>query len=288
MIFFLFSNIGILVFERIHHQNKLNFIYAIMQCTLNRSSIVPANIPVCATIQEACYIISTHPDLTELNNALISNIKTTFYCYSCHKVPDSLQKQAAQIYIYKLPHTNKIVAHPVLLNVDVDDSRQEHCTYCNCSSKNIEMPVCKQVFIQCPRYLIRFVESNFQINDLFDSRIKLTDDQNAVHCYKPAAILLISRYSDTATVIKQEAGVYVEYNGNTYSQTTPLSNSKMADLFDTCGAILLFYHQFETVTDQSRMRIISQANVNGGQRIIIQDGERLFAITATQTNTKNS
>ncbi|CAF4887459.1 unnamed protein product, partial [Rotaria magnacalcarata] len=26
----------------------------------------------------------------------------------------------------------------------------------------------------------------------------------------------------------------------------------------------------------------------GGQRIIIQDGERLFAITATQTNTKNS
>ncbi|CAF4583183.1 unnamed protein product [Rotaria socialis] len=290
----LYANSRILVFERIHHQNKLNFIYAIMQCTLNRSSIVPANIPVCATIQEACYIISTHPDLTELNNALISNIKTTFYCYSCHKVPDSLQKQAAQIYIYKLPHTNKIVAHPVLLNVDVDDSRQEHCTYCNCSSKNIEMPVCKQVFIQCPRYLIRFVESNFQINNLFDSRIKLTDDQNAVHCYKPAAILLISRYSDTATVIKQEAGVYVEYNGNTYSQTTPLSNSKMADLFDTCGAILLFYHQyflsfsFETVTDQSRMRIISQANVNGGQRIIIQDGERLFAITATQTNTKNS
>ncbi|CAM4769922.1 unnamed protein product [Rotaria magnacalcarata] len=221
----LYANSRILVFERIHHQNKLNFIYAIMQCTLNRSSFVPANIPVCATIQEACYIISTHPDLIELNNALISNIKTNFYCYSCHK---------------------------------------------------------------------RFVESNFQINDLFDSRIKLTDDQNVVHCYKPAAILLISRYSDTATVIKQEAGVYVEYNGNTYSQTTPLSNSKMADLFDTCGAILLFYHQyflsfsFETVTDQSRMRIISQANVNGGQRIIIQDGERLFAITTTQTNTKNS
>ncbi|CAF5222292.1 unnamed protein product, partial [Rotaria magnacalcarata] len=65
-----------------------------MQCSLNRSSIVPANIPVCATIQEACYIISTHPDLIELNNALISNIKTNFYCYSCHKVPDSLQKQA--------------------------------------------------------------------------------------------------------------------------------------------------------------------------------------------------
>ncbi|CAF5198619.1 unnamed protein product, partial [Rotaria magnacalcarata] len=135
----------------------------------------------------------------------------------------------------------------------------------------------------------RFVESNFQINDLFDSRIKLTDDQNVVHCYKPAAILLISRYSDTATVIKQEAGVYVEYNGNTYSQTTPLSNSKMADLFDTCGAILLFYHQknnsisyhfsLKTVTDQSRMRIISQVNVNGGQRIIIQDGERLFAVS---------
>ena len=67
--------------------------------------------------------------------------------------------------------------------------------------------------------------------------------KNIVHCYKPVFILLISRFSDTATVIKQEAGTYFQYNDNTYAKCMPLSNSKMADLFDTCGVILLFYHQ---------------------------------------------
>lgn len=81
------------------------------------------------------------------------------------------------------------------------------------------------------------------MNDLFDSSIKLTDDKNVNHCYKPMAILLISRYSDTATIIKKEADGYIQYNGYTYSEPTPLSNSKMADLLDTSGSILMFYYQ---------------------------------------------
>jgi hypothetical protein len=53
------------------------------------------------------------------------------------------------------------------------------------------------------------------------------------------AVLLISRYSDTATIIKQKAGVYIQFNGDSYSKSMPLSNSNMADLFDTCGSILV-------------------------------------------------
>ena len=79
--------------------------------------------------------------------------------------------------------------------------------------------------------------------DLFMSTIKLTDDQNIVHSYKPVAILLISRYSDACTIIKCEANAYIQFNDDTYSKSVPLSVSKMADLFDTCSYILVFYHQ---------------------------------------------
>ena len=83
------------------------------------------------------------------------------------------------------------------------------------------------------------------MSDLFYSKIKLTDGTGADHSYKPAAVLLISRYSDTVTVIKHEGDIYTQYIGETYSEALPLPSSKMADAFDTCGYILVFYHQVQ-------------------------------------------
>lgn len=71
----------------------------------------------------------------------------------------------------------------------------------------------------------------------------MTDSQNIVHSYTPMGILLISRYSDTAAVIKHEGDIYIQYNGDDYSKRTPVSISTIADLFDTCGHILVFYRQ---------------------------------------------
>jgi hypothetical protein len=150
----IFIFVGILVFERIHRQNKFNFIYAIIQCTINSSSIVLDGIPACATIQEACSVIENHSALTELKDALVANIKTCFYCYSCNKTSDSLQTQTTQIFIFNLTPKNEIIAYPVVLKINDENNRQEHCTCCNYSSKNIEMHVYKQVFIQCPFCLI--------------------------------------------------------------------------------------------------------------------------------------
>lgn len=79
------------------------------------------------------------------------------------------------------------------------------------------------------------------MNEIFNSNIKLTDDKYIVHNYTPVAVFLISRYSDTGTVVKQEADGYVEYNGSSFSKSTPLSNSKMGDLLNTCSKILAFY-----------------------------------------------
>jgi hypothetical protein len=86
-------------------------------------------------------------------------------------------------------------------------------------------------------------DRNSHVKDLFDSSIKLTDENNILHSYKPTAILLISRYSDAVVVIKREANDYIQFNDDHFSISKELTISKMADLMDTCGHILVFYHQ---------------------------------------------
>lgn len=61
--------------------------------------------------------------------------------------------------------------------------------------------------------------------------------------YKPTAILSISRYSDAGVVMKREASGYVQFSDDHFSTSKTLTASEMADLMDTCGHILVFYHQ---------------------------------------------
>jgi len=154
IVYCLFIFAGILIFERIHHQNKFNFIYAIFQCTLNKPSILLDDVPACETLQEACSIIETHPALNELNNALVANIITYFYCHSCHEIPDFLRTQITQIFIFKLTSKNEIIAYPIMAKSNNENNAKQYCTYCDYSSEDMEMNVCKQVFVKCPSCLI--------------------------------------------------------------------------------------------------------------------------------------
>lgn len=86
-------------------------------------------------------------------------------------------------------------------------------------------------------------DRNSNVKDLFDSSIKLADENNVLHFYKSTAILLISRYSDAGVVIKREVNGYIEFNDDHFSTSKTLTSSKMADLLDTCGHILVFYQQ---------------------------------------------
>jgi predicted enzyme involved in methoxymalonyl-ACP biosynthesis len=79
---------------------------------------------------------------------------TYFYCHSCHEVPDSLRIQTSQIFIFKLTPKNEIVAYPIISKINNENNVQEYCTSCNYSSKDVEMNVCKQVFVKCPSCLI--------------------------------------------------------------------------------------------------------------------------------------
>ena len=54
---------------------------------------------------------------------------------------------------------------------------------------------------------------------------------------------MISRYSNTITIVKQESEKLLKFIGDTYSTSVDLPYSHMNDLLDTSNAILLFYHQ---------------------------------------------
>jgi len=77
-----------------------------------------------------------------------------FYCHCCHAIADSLRIQATQIFMLKLTSKNEIIAHPILFKVNNDNNIKEYCMYCNYSPEDIEMNVCKQVFVKCPSCLI--------------------------------------------------------------------------------------------------------------------------------------
>ncbi|CAF4456505.1 unnamed protein product [Rotaria sp. Silwood2] len=126
-------------------------VYAIARCSSDSSSLELPDVSISITLQEACEIIETNPDLNKLKETLISEIATYFYCPSCRQTPNSIISSSTQIFIFKLTVNNQIVAHPVI-SKDNDDltNDQRSCTYCKYSTKNIDLPVYKQVFHKCP------------------------------------------------------------------------------------------------------------------------------------------
>ncbi len=146
--------LGILIFERVHDQIKLNLVYAIIQCSSDTSPVLYDTIPSCSTLQDAFSFIETDPALNELNNILVSNIKTYFYCPSCNDTPDSLRVSSSQIFIFKLSPNNNLIAYPLVTDVDNTQNTEVHCTSCDYQDKNIEMQVHEQIFIECPSCLI--------------------------------------------------------------------------------------------------------------------------------------
>ncbi|CAF4164381.1 unnamed protein product [Rotaria sp. Silwood2] len=125
---------------------------------------------------------------------------------------------------------------------------------------------------------LTFIDRSVRPKDAFNGNLKLIDVNNAEHSYSPRAILIISRYDNTIAIIKQESNKFIQYVGNTYLEQTPISYSKLTDLFDTSGAILVFHHQAQPQVTQSNMRIVSYSEIQGVPQIIIQSGNKFFSV----------
>ena len=87
------------------------------------------------------------------------------------------------------------------------------------------------------------MESRPHPDHLFNRTVNLTDVENVQHAYKPTAVLLVSCFSDSVTVVKKESHDYVQFVSDNYSEPVHLSKPRWADLIDTSGSILVFHHK---------------------------------------------
>ncbi|CAM4849263.1 unnamed protein product, partial [Rotaria magnacalcarata] len=150
----LYASSRILIFERVDYQHKFHFIQAIVKCSSDTCEFTHDSIPLCITLQQSCSIIENDNKFGELNDLLRAEIKSFYSCYLCHDKHESLFILVKQIFIFKTNVNNDIVGFPIVTRADNQAYPQECCSNCNCSIKNVELPVHKQIFIKCPIYLI--------------------------------------------------------------------------------------------------------------------------------------
>lgn len=83
-------------------------------------------------------------------------------------------------------------------------------------------------------------------NLLTEHECRIKRQGQCVAYIRTYCVLLLSRYTDTAAIIKQEANVYVEYRGQMFSESSTTTTSQMADLLDTSNFILVSYKKVST------------------------------------------
>ncbi|CAF4076111.1 unnamed protein product [Adineta steineri] len=153
----------ILIFERVHDQNNLNFIFAIIKCASDTFYVLSDNIPSCSTFQEACSIIEKNHTFHELKKILVTTIKTFFYCPHCNTTPDSLRSLSSQIFIFNSSSNEQLISYPVVANVDdTENVANVHCSHCNHKTENIEM----RTFVKPPAQVQKVFNSYLELNDI--------------------------------------------------------------------------------------------------------------------------
>ncbi|CAM4846474.1 unnamed protein product, partial [Rotaria magnacalcarata] len=267
----LYASSRILIFERVDYQHKFHFIQAIVKCSSDTCEFTHDSIPLCITLQQSCSIIENDNKFGELNDLLRAEIKSFYSCYLCHDKHESLFILVKQIFIFKTNVNNDIVGFPIVTRADNQAYPQECCSNCNCSIKNVELPVHKQIFIKCPIYLIYYADRSIRPKDLFEGDTTLTDINNFQHSYTPTSCLMISRYSDTIIIVKKESNKLLQYTGDAYSVAADLSYTKLNDILDTSRTIFIFYRQNLNETAQGKMKIVSRTDVDGATHLLIQD-----------------
>ncbi|CAF1441600.1 unnamed protein product [Adineta ricciae] len=244
----LYANSRILVFECVQMKSKTNFVHAINRCSFHIPPIFDNDPSTCKSFRASCLTIETNKKCVHLNDVLVANIKTHFSCNSCHRSSDSATIVKEQVYIFKSTVKGKLIGYPVTFDLQNINNSEQSCVNCNHPIKNIQMEVLKQVFLKCPSVLVKLGDRNTQPKIIFDSELELTDVDDITYCYTAASILLISRYSDTISVIKRIGSDYIQYSGEKFSESSVLSYSKMADLFDISSTNLIFYYQIHAFT----------------------------------------
>ena len=121
-----------------------------MQCSSYTRQTLHPNIPSCSSLQDAISIIENDATLLQLKRLLNAHIKTIFSCHSCSTTPESLASSRNQIFLFKTLAADRFTAYPIIFYNDLSNSVERRCSNCQTSSKNIEMEVSEQIFIEVP------------------------------------------------------------------------------------------------------------------------------------------
>ena len=149
-----FFLLGVPIFEGVQYQNKLDFVRAIIKCSIDDHRFSLDKIPPCSTLQQTCSIIKSNNSLNELNNVLCASIKSYHSCHSCNAKPESRFTLAKQIFVFKINTNNDVVGFPITTLIDNQTYLQEHCSSCNSSNRSVQLPIYKQILMECPIFLI--------------------------------------------------------------------------------------------------------------------------------------
>lgn len=106
---------------------------------------------------------------------------------------------------------------------------------------NYNLPLCSR-----SRVFVKFqtlIKPNVLPDYLSKSKLYLTDVNDVQHIYVATAFLMISRYSDSITVVKQDRDGHAQYTDDHYSTRVNISHSRFSDLIVTSGSLLVFYCQ---------------------------------------------
>lgn len=78
---------------------------------------------------------------------------------------------------------------------------------------------------------------------LSNSKLRLTDVNDIQHRYVATAFFMLSRFSDSIAVVKEDFDGYVQYIDDHFSARVNISYSKFADLIVTSSSVLVFYNK---------------------------------------------
>ncbi|CAF1149091.1 unnamed protein product [Didymodactylos carnosus] len=130
------------------------------------------------------------------------------------------------------------VAIPITTNLHETNG---DCSLCGCSLNNdIILDIYSQRHYHSPK-ILSYLLQTIAYDEFLELNVELNDDEGNIIHYQSHALLLISRFTDSITVLKLEnRNDFYSYKTNPYTQKTKCTNAEIADCFCTSSKSVVF------------------------------------------------
>ncbi|CAF1518427.1 unnamed protein product [Adineta ricciae] len=244
MFFKLLAASRIVILERIRTCIS-NFLYAVAQCCSITVNVNDRTIRPFKTLRDAIEIIEHDEQFTELHHLLLSSRVTYYACNKCRFSSNLLLSTSEDICIYEQDSdSSEIYGTPLLTSSD----EILQCSNCNEKSKNLILPVFKQIHLKCPPILMCRL-SNATLNTLTNFHVKLPDYLQNRYMYTSISAILIDGYNALSVVKLKDNSTFTS---TPYAKPASISKSETNDIFHTARIVIVFLKQELCVNNDDR------------------------------------